>query len=133
MDITRNEFNFVQAKLLPIFDCSKQFNFDFVKCHPEEGYAFLASLFQHPSVGNASSVHAKFYDSEYDYNSPGAQLPIEEISNWLHRPCATITAAEIISKIMEKRTLNVAFYKIGNILEMIKHLKKVEETRGFFI
>ena len=116
--ITRNELDFVQEKLLPIFDCCKHFKFDFVKCYPDEGSAFLASLLQHPSIRSASSVQVKCHDSAYDlYNSPGAQLPIEAISNWLHKPNSG-------SKITEKRFLEVLFIKTENTLEMIKHLNE---------
>ena len=125
MSITSTEFDFVQEKLLPLFDCCKHFNFSCVKCYSGEDSIFLASLLQH-SIRNASCVNVKFHDPEYDNNVPSAQLPIEAVSNWLHRPCAAITAAAITGKMMEKRTLNVSFDKIGNLSKMINHLKEVK-------
>ena len=126
MSITSTEFDFVQEKLLPLFDCCKHFNFESVKCYSGEGSIVLASLLQHPSIRNASCVEVEFQYPEYHNNLPSAQLPIEAVSNWLHRPCAAITASAITGKMMEKRTLNISFDKIGNLSKMINHLKEVK-------
>ena len=124
LNISNSEFDFVLAKLLPIFDACKHFSFGDVECQPEQGSAFLASLLQHPSIKGASSVKFEFY-YRYHRTWPEAELPIEAISNWLHKP-AGINTAKLPSKMMEKQfLLKVSFQKIGNILEMIKHLKKV--------
>ena len=128
LNISNSEFDFVLAKLLPIFDACKHFSFGDVECQPEQGSAFLASLLQHPSIKGASSVKFEFY-YRYDHTWPEAELPIEAISNWLHKPAPAginTAAAKLPSKMMEKQfLLKVSFQKIGNILEMIKHLKKV--------
>lgn len=122
--ITDTEFELFRAKILPIFNRCKHFNFRCVRCHPfDKGSAFLASLLQHPSIRKASSIDIVF--RSLFYNSPRAKLPIASISHWLHRPCAAIPAAKLTSKPMEKRCLNVFFDSIENISKMIKHLKKV--------
>ena len=116
LHISNSEFDFVLAKLLPIFDACKHFSFGDVEWQPEKGSAFLASLLQHPSIKGASSVKFEFY-YRYDHTWPEAELPIEAISNWLHKPNSG-------SKITEKRFLEVLFIKTENILEMIKHLNE---------
>ena len=131
LNISNSEFDFVLAKLLPIFDGCKHFIFGEVECQPEEGSVFLASLLQHASIKSASSVEFEF-STRYNYDWPEAELPIEAISNWLHKPCVTsgATAGKLTNKMMEKRfLLDVRFLKIGNTLKMIKHLKKVRMNR----
>ena len=130
LNISNSEFDFVLAKLLPIFDGCKHFSFGEVECQPDQGSAFFASLLQHASIKSASSVEFEFSD-RYNHYWPEAELPIEAISNWLHKPCVIgATAGKLTNKIMEKRfLLDVQFLKIGNILKMIKHLKKVRTNR----
>lgn len=125
--LSSNEFNFLQTKFLPFFDSCKHFNFGRVSYDQNKAYAFLATLLQHPSIANASTVDIDPINPGYDqyhYDSPGAQFPVETISNWLHKSWA---AGELTNKLTGKRSLNLTFVKIGlvNALEIIEHLQKV--------
>ena len=119
--IVNREFDlFIKEKLLPLFDCCGRykFRFEIFKRNPKEISAFLASLLQLPSI--AASVGIEFVVHWPETNN-ATSLPIEAISNWLHKPAA----AKSFKKIGEKRYFRVQFSNIGNMSAMVDHLKKV--------
>ena len=115
--------SFLKEKLLPFFDCCVRYNFSF-KCNPKEISAFLASLLQLPSIGSSVGIEFVGKHRPKEGSSPdnAASLPIEAISNWLHKLPA---AAESIKKIGKKRYFRFHFSDIENMSEMVEHLKKV--------
>ena len=59
-------------------------------------------------------------------------LPIEAISNWLHKPAAANTVESIKQKMEEKRNLYLDCRNFGNKLEMVEHLKEVVISVFYF-
>ena len=125
MMVDREFDSFIKEKLLPLFDCSGRYKFSF-KCNPKKISAFLASLLQLPSI--AAGVGIEFDVMYFSETNNAASLPIEAISNWLHKPAA----AESFKKIGEKRYFRFQFSNIGNMSAMVEHLKKVCSRNFFF-
>ena len=132
--VDREFDSFLKGKLLPLFDCCGRYKFRFksFKCNPKEISAFVASLLQLPSI--AASVGIEF-DVTYrprkrSETNNAASLPIEAISNWLHKP---VVAAGSIKKIREKRYFRFQFSNIENMSAMVDHLKKVGSRNFLFL
>ena len=120
-EITNAKFDFILQTLIPLFDCCKQYKFDFSNVTGKAGEAstFLVSLLQLPSIVNASSIDVFFYYR--DAVGATQQLSVEAISNWLHKPF------KYVNKMTEKRSLHVGFcsIQIEDMFEMVERLKKV--------
>ena len=121
----KDSHEFVVEKLLPFFDRCKryEFNFEHMITSPKDISDFIASILQLPSI--ESSVGIEFNQSYWLFDRPepgdATSLPIEAISNWLHKPAAV----ESTKAIGEKRSLRINLSNIGNMSEMVEHLKKV--------
>ena len=76
---------YLRNQLLPIFDKPRglmfeiSFNSDSDRTVRTEGKSIISSLLQMPQIERVLSVGIVFYDDEQ------TDLPIDEISNWLHR------------------------------------------------
>lgn len=113
-------FAFILERLVPFFDSSMEFNF-LAECNSDDGTAFLASLLQQLNSGSTSTVEMRQGFFSFRVALTVAQLPIEAISIWLHKH----SFVESTSKAIQKRSLHIFFANIGNILEMVEHLKQV--------
>ena len=126
--ITVAHIEIVKEKLLPFFDCCKSYKF-MIKMVPKEISKFIVSLLQMPSI--ESSVDIEFYGYHRSSDQPtpdnATSLPIEAISNWLHKP-----AVESVEKIGEKRFLRINLSNINNMPEMVGHLVKVNSLKFYF-
>ena len=127
--------SFIKEKLLPLFDCCGRYKFNF-KCNPKEISAFVASLLQLPSI--AASVGIEFNFTYFPKNrseiddaetNNAASLPIEAISNWLHKPAG----AGSTKKMGENRYFRIDFSDIENMSAMVDHLKKVGSRNFLFL
>ena len=127
--VNREFDSLLKEKLLPLFDCCGRYKFSF-RCNPKEISAFLDSLLQLPSI--AASVGIEFdvtyWPRKRSETNNAAALPIEAISNWLHK------TKESIKKIGEERYFRFQFsnIEIENMSAMVDHLKKVC-SRNFFL
>ena len=122
----KDSHEFVVEKLLPFFDRCKryEFNFEHMITSPKDISDFIASILQLTSI--ESSVGIEFNVNHWGWfhrPEPGAaaSLPTEAISNWLQKPAAV----ESIKAIREKRYLRINLSNIGNMSEIVEHLKKV--------
>ena len=128
--VDREFDSFIKEKLLPLFDCCELYKFSF-ECNPKEISAFLDSLLQLPSI--AASVGIEFNFTYFPKNrsetNNAASLPIEAISDWLHKPAA----AGSFKKIGEKRYFRFNFQniEIENMSAMVEHMKKVGSCNFF--
>ena len=135
-DMVNREFDsFLKEKLLPLFDCCGRYKFSF-ECNPKEISAFVASLLQLPSI--AASVGIEFNFTYFTKNrseiddaetNNAASLPIEAISNWLHKPAG----AGSTKKMGENRYFRFDFSDIENMSAMVDHLKKVGSRNFLFL
>ena len=118
-DCSMDNHEFLKEKLLSFFDCCKRYKF-YIKLNPKEIPAFITPLLQLPSIG--SSVDVKFTDNHWSWERSAPEkatsLPVEAISNWLHKQTS-------INGIGENRSLSIHLSNIKNASEMIEHLKKV--------
>ena len=95
-----------------------------------DGSGYLTSILQNLSFG--SSVYLQIFDC-YHIPDDETTLPIEAISNWLHKPAAENAVKSIKQKREEKRHLHL--YCSGNggwKLEMVEHLKRVPISIFYF-
>ena len=124
--VDREFDSFLKGKLLPLFDCCGSYKFSF-KCNPKEISAFVASLLQLPSIAASVGIEfdVKHRPKKRSEANNAAALPIEAISNWLHR--------STIKKIGEKRYFRFQFSNIENMSEMVEHLKKVGSRNFLFL
>ena len=124
---TINEDNreFVKEELLPFFDCCKRYEFNIERkmTSPKDISDFIASLLQLPLIESSVGIEFNQFYMSFDRPKPGdaTSLPIEAISNWLHKPAAV----ESNKAIGEKRSLRINLWNIENMSEMVEHLKKV--------
>ena len=75
----------------------------------------LTSLLQISQISCASDVQIKIDINKLDIIDEQAKLPVEEISNWLHRK----------SDSHQERSLTIHLFKAENVMEMFNQLKKV--------
>ena len=117
--VQKDQFDYLLQNLLPFFDSCKHYKFSFYY-NSGEACTFLASLLRLPSINNASSFHIMFHHFDRD-KATAQQLPIEAISNWLHKPA--------IGELSANRSLDVINLirniQIEDMLEIVEHLKKV--------
>ena len=120
---------FIKEKLLPFFGCCKRYKF-IIDLKQKEISAYLVSLLQLPSIGSSVGIEFNDKQSASRRGRPPVgvtSLPIEAILTWLHKPAAVGSNKAI----GEKRSLRINLSNIGNISEMVEHLKKVG-SRNFF-
>lgn len=104
--------NFLRNRLLPICDGEEPRAYGFVIVLYSEksaGRCVLSSLLQIPEIDRSSQVEINIYDAEQ------TNLPIGEISNWLHRKC----------DVQRERSLFIFSSPIENLVEMFNQLKAV--------
>ena len=120
--VQKNQFDYLLQNLLPFFDSCKHYKFWF-QYNSGEACTFLDSLLRFPSIDNASSFDVMFYYYDCDVATT-QQLPIEAISNWLHKPAVgeLSTDERANSRSLDEIYLNI---QIQNMLEIVEHLKKV--------
>ena len=132
-DISENEsscfhnhlelLNYLRDRILPICNKSREYKFDIVFDSDERAVQYaIASILQTPQLAHCSSTQFRIY---YDYDSYDSlsdniteilvRLPINEISNWLHRKCDG----------ERKKSLHIYSEGIENLREMVSHLKEV--------
>ena len=117
--INKNNREFIKEKLLPFFGCCKRYKF-IIDLKQKEISAYLVSLLQLPSIGSSVGIEFNDKQSASRRGRPPVGvtlLPIESLLTWLHK--------ESNKAIGEKRSLRINLWNIGNISEMIEHLKKV--------
>ena len=97
-------------RILPIYDKLRGYSVDieFVS-NKSAGNYVLTSLLQMPRITCCSDVHISIYDADQ------MNLPVEEISNWLHRKRGR----------HRERSLQIFIHDIENLIEMLNHLKEV--------
>ena len=91
-----------------------------------DGPDYLTSILQLLSFG--SSVYFEIYDGNDEFDhipEDEITLPIEAISNWLHKPAADNAVESKKQKMEENRYLYLDCRNFGNKLEMVEHLKEV--------
>ena len=120
--VQKDQFDYLLQNLLPFFDSCKHYKFWF-RYNSGEACTFLDSLLRLPSIDNASSFDVMFYYYNCDVTTT-QQLPIEAISNWLHKPAVGELSANerANSRSLDEIYLNI---QIQNMLEIVEHLKKV--------
>ena len=127
--VQKDQFEYLLQNLLPFFASCKHYKFWF-GYNSGEACTFLASLLRLPSIDNASSFDIFF--CHYDRNvATTQQLPIEAISNWLHKPAI----GELSVDERENRSLDkiiLVNIKIQNMSECVEHLKKVGYTVNLY-
>ena len=106
---------FFTDKFLPLFDCCGHYSFH-IDCRQMDGPDYITSILQLLSFG--SSVFFEIYDG-YHIPEDETTLPIEAISNWLHKPI------ESINEKREGRYFGLNCRNFENMLEMVDHLKEV--------
>ena len=97
-----------------------------------DGPGYITSILQLLSFG--SSVYFGIYDGNDNHIIPEDEitLPIEAISNWLHKPAADNAVESIKQKMEEKRSLYLDCSDFRNMLEMVDHLKEVAISIFYF-
>ena len=86
-----------------------------------DGPGYITSILQLLSFG--SSVFFEIYDG-YHIPDDETTLPIEAISNWLHKPVVD-NAVESIKQTKNERYFSLYCRNLENMLEMVDHLKEV--------
>ena len=103
--------NFVRDRLLPICDKSRKYKFKILLESGESASQnVISSILQTPQLNRCSS--AQF---DFDIYFSFIQLPVKEISNWLHRKCDR----------EQKKLLHIYSREIENLQEMVSHLREV--------
>ena len=108
--------DFLRNRLLTIFDKSRCYEFliDLKYMSATTKCAITSSILQMPQIDQCSDVSIRFWNNDYYHYQ--LQLPVEEISKWLNRKLSG----------KEMRLLRIEYrYDVGNMLEMLDHLKKV--------
>ena len=105
---------YLRNQLLPI--CAKSLGFEFdieFYSDKESAKSVIASILQMEEVKSCSNVSIVFW-----FGDP-IKLPVDKISNWLHRSCDDIGQRE--------RSLYISLFpsKKENLLEVFTHLKEV--------
>ena len=113
----------LQNELLPICDSSRAYEFDILFYSDENaGRDVIASILKQQTILRCSNVAIKLSLANWPL-----QLPIEPISNWLHRKCDGINENErsAFSAFTEERFLQIHFDKFQNATELCDYLKTV--------
>ena len=114
-------------KLLPLFNCCRSYEFTISRCNQKEISNLLASFLQLPTIGSCFDIEFNHIRRKSPSLDDVASLPIEAILNWLHNS----VSAESIKQTGKNRSLRLALQNIGNMSEMVEHLKKVV-SRNYF-
>ena len=121
--VQKDQFEYLLQNLLPFFASCKHYKFWF-GYNSGEACTFLASLLRLPSIDNASSFDVLFFHSGRDVATT-QQLPIEAISNWLHKPAIGELSTDERANSRSLDEINLINTQIQNMLEIVEHLKKV--------
>ena len=101
--------NYLSDRILPICDKPDGYIFIFdLSSEKNTGRCVLTSLLKMAQIKCCSNVRIRIFTADE------TELPVREISNWLHRKCDG----------QRERSLFINF-SIKNALEMFNHLKKV--------
>ena len=107
--------NHLQEGLMPICNSSRGYNFDIWFCtNKNTGSKVAAAILQMPAIGRCSTLKIILRPIQ-----DPIQLPVEAISNWLHR------RYDGTNENRKQLFLQIGAYNIGNIGDLYEHLKKV--------
>ena len=101
---------YLSDRILPICDKLRGYEFT-IELHSDTsaGNYVLTSLLQMPQINCCSDVRFRIC------NTDQTKLPVDEISNWLHRKYDG----------QRERSLRIYMIEVGNLMEMLNHLKEV--------
>ena len=123
----------LRHQLMPICDSARAYEFkiDFYSKWAADKNV-IAQILQIPQINNCSNVRIDFSYFGDPFSPHQTQLPVEAISNWLHRGKSSHAGSENMGQNRRKRHLQIEVNVIQNFTEMCKNLKTVRSNQFKF-
>ena len=112
----------LRNQLLPIFGYCRRFEFR-IGLRSDKANIITSILEMQQIIG---CPNVAFRLPIYNHNNQHEHLPIETISNWLHRNGNTVNGGnEVANQSQQERVLEIEVENISDVVELWNHFKKV--------